>query len=149
MSGSAPRLQQQSSEAVTPITASQSGTVTADLNPATRLAIERTRIAHDRTMLAWIRTATSLITFGFTIYKLFQLEKIAGPGDRVISARGFAIIMISIGLISLLMAAVNNRQNIRMLRELNPAVPRSRAALLAALIAILGILALVSVIGRL
>ena len=25
-------------------------------------------------MMAWIRTATSLITFGFTIYKFFQLE---------------------------------------------------------------------------
>jgi uncharacterized membrane protein YidH (DUF202 family) len=26
-------------------------------------------------MMAWIRTATALITFGFTIYKFFQLER--------------------------------------------------------------------------
>ena len=25
-------------------------------------------------MLAWVRTAASLISFGFTIYKFFQLE---------------------------------------------------------------------------
>jgi uncharacterized membrane protein YidH (DUF202 family) len=25
-------------------------------------------------MMSWIRTATSLITFGFSIYKFFQLE---------------------------------------------------------------------------
>jgi putative membrane protein len=129
--------------------ATQSGTVTVDLNPATRLAIQRTRIAFDRTMLSWIRTAASLITFGFTIYKLFELEKIAGPNKGRIGPRTFALVMISIGLISLLMAAVNNRQNIGMLRELDPTVPRSRAALLAALIAVLGILAMVAVIGRL
>jgi uncharacterized membrane protein YidH (DUF202 family) len=41
------------------------------------LAVERTRVAYDRTMLAWTRTATSLITFGFTIYKFFQIDIVA------------------------------------------------------------------------
>ena len=40
----------------------------------TRLAIDRTRLAYERTMMAWIRTATSLITFGFSVYKFFQLD---------------------------------------------------------------------------
>jgi putative membrane protein len=46
----------------------------APLNISTRLAFDRTRLAHDRTMMAWVRTATSLITFGFAIYKFFQFE---------------------------------------------------------------------------
>jgi uncharacterized membrane protein YidH (DUF202 family) len=42
---------------------------------STRMAVERTRLAHERTLMAWIRTAISLITFGFSIYKFFQLER--------------------------------------------------------------------------
>ena len=41
------------------------------LDTSTRLAIQRTRLASERTLMAWIRTATSLIGFGFTIFKFF------------------------------------------------------------------------------
>ena len=44
------------------------------LDVGTRLAVDRTRLAYERTLMAWVRTATSLISFGFTIYKFFQLE---------------------------------------------------------------------------
>jgi putative membrane protein len=47
---------------------------TLALNSLTQLAFARTRAAYERMMMAWIRTATSLITFGFSIYKVFQLE---------------------------------------------------------------------------
>jgi len=46
----------------------------ATIDTGTRLAVDRTWLAHERTMLAWVRTAASLISFGFTIYKFFQLE---------------------------------------------------------------------------
>jgi putative membrane protein len=36
------------------------------------LAVERTMMGADRTLMAWIRTALSLYSFGFTIYKLLQ-----------------------------------------------------------------------------
>ncbi len=39
---------------------------------ATTLAFECTHVAYERIMLGWVRTATLLITFGFTIYKFFQ-----------------------------------------------------------------------------
>ena len=35
------------------------------------LPSETNYLAYERTMLAWIRTAVSLITFGFTLYKFF------------------------------------------------------------------------------
>ena len=38
----------------------------------TDLAAERTMMAADRTLMAWIRTSLSLMSFGFTIYKLLQ-----------------------------------------------------------------------------
>jgi putative membrane protein len=39
------------------------------LDASTRLAAQRTRLAQERTLMAWIRTCTSLIAFGFTIFK--------------------------------------------------------------------------------
>jgi putative membrane protein len=116
---------------------------------STRLAIERTRVAYDRTMMSWIRTATSLITFGFTIYKYFQLQRIAAPSERLIGPREFSLILISMGLCSLGVAVWQHGQGLLRLRALYPETPRSLAGWLAAMIALLGLLALIAVILRL
>ncbi len=42
---------------------------------------DKTFLAYTRTLLAWIRTSTSLLTFGFAIYKLLQQEA-EKPGDH-------------------------------------------------------------------
>ena len=118
-------------------------------NVSTRLAFDRTRLAYDRTMMAWVRTATSLISFGFAIYKFFQIEIGNGEPDRhLIGPREFALMMIGIGLLSLLLATIQHRRDRNALRAMNPEVPRSMAALLAGLIAILGIVAFLSVISQ-
>ena len=115
----------------------------------TELAFDRTRAAYERTMMSWIRTATALITFGFSIYKFFQIE---APGheqqNRLIGPREFAFMLVSIGLISLLLATLEHRQNIRALGAQYAGKRRSLAVLVAALISILGILALVAMIFR-
>ncbi len=119
------------------------------LDISTRLAFDRTRAAFERTMMSWIRTATSLITFGFSVYKFFQLE---APGrqrqNRLIGPREFAFMLVSIGLVSLLLATLEHRQNIRALGAQYAGKQRSLAVLVAALISILGILALVAMIFR-
>jgi putative membrane protein len=122
-----------------------------DVPLSTKLALDRTRLAHDRTLLAWVRTATSLISFGFTIYKFFQYLREKGevsPERYLIGPREFALVMISIGLFALLIATLQHRRDMRTLREEHPGVPRSLATVLAALISGLGILALISVIFR-
>ena len=119
------------------------------LDISTRLAFDRTRAAYERTMMAWIRTSTSLITFGFSIYKFFQIE-VPPPGrqNRIIGPHGFALILVSIGLFSLILATLEYRQNIRTLGAEFAGKLRSLAVLVAALISILGILALVVIIFR-
>jgi inner membrane protein YidH len=120
----------------------------AELDVSTKLAFDRTRVAYDRTLMAWIRTATSLISFGFAIFKFFQLELRIVQDGHLVGAREFAILMVGIGLLSLLMGTVEYRQNMQLLRAQNPDLPRSRTGILAGLIFILGILALVLVLLR-
>jgi putative membrane protein len=114
----------------------------------TRLAVDRTRLAYERTMMAWIRTAASLISFGFTIYKFFQLELKGPAAEHFIGPRGFALIMIGTGLVALALAGIQHRESLRLMKETYGTLPRSVAGPVAALIALLGILALVAVSVR-
>jgi putative membrane protein len=124
-------------------------TVAPSLNTATRLAFERTRLAYERTMMAWVRTGTSLITFGFAVYKFFQFEMagkdVAGP---LIGARGFGLVLIGIGLLSLLLGTLEHRRDLKALRAGYPGMPASVSAVVAVLMGALGALALVAVIVR-
>jgi putative membrane protein len=120
-----------------------------ELDTSTRLAFERTRASFERTMMSWIRTATSLITFGFSVYKFFQLEVPASKsGKHLVGPREFALILVSIGLVSLVLATFEYRQNIRALGGQYGGSPRSLAVLMAALISLLGIVALILMILR-
>ena len=117
------------------------------LDTSTRLAFDRTRVAYDRTMMAWIRTATALISFGFGIYKFFQLELgRAQKGDRLIGPREFSLMMVGTGLLALMLGILEHWQNTRALGEQYPGMPRSRAGAVAALIWILGMLAFIAII---
>ncbi len=122
---------------------------TAVLDDSTRLAFDRTRAAYERTMMSWIRTATSLITFGFSIYKFFQIETPpAGMQNRLIGPREFALMLVSIGLVSLLLATLEHRQNIRALGAQHAGKRRSLAVLVAAALLFLGVIALTAMILR-
>jgi putative membrane protein len=113
----------------------------------TSIAFETMRASYERIMMAWISTATSLITFGFSIYKFFQLEAPgAGPKNRLIGPREFAFALVSIGLFSLLLATVEHRQSVRALAAQYGAKRYSLAGVVAGLITILGICALLAMI---
>jgi len=118
---------------------------------ATQLAIERTRLAHERTLMAWVRTATSLISFGFTIYKFFQFVREEGKiqqPEHLFGPHNFALIMILAGLVSLVLATVQHWQSMKMLRAQSPQAPFSLAMILAVLVAGLGLLGSLAVIFR-
>jgi putative membrane protein len=119
------------------------------LDRSTRLAFDRTWVAYERTMLAWVRTATSLITFGFSVYKFFQIiREGAGPPNRFVGARQFGIILVGIGLASLALATLEYRQNIRSLGKEYEGRRRSLAVIVAALVSVLGVVAISLMIFR-
>jgi putative membrane protein len=102
--------------------------------------------------MAWIRTATSLISFGFTIYKFFQAlheQNAAVPHpERIIGSRGYALVMIIIGLVALILATVQHRRDVKALRAHYPDFPYSLATMIAILVAGLGLLGLFIVFFR-
>jgi putative membrane protein len=117
------------------------------LDTGTKLAVERTRLAHERTMMAWVRTAASLISFGFTIYKFFQIErKGLEPGNGLIGSRGFALIMICTGVFALVIAAVQHHANLREMKESYGMLRKSVAGPVAGLVGVLGLLAIAGVL---
>ena len=121
------------------------------MDASTRFAFERTILSHERTLMSWVRTATSLITFGFSIYKFFQLELGASVRPRipqVLGAREFAMIMIAIGLVALILATIQNWQYRQQLRKHHLKIPLSLSSVVGALISFLGLLAMLAAIFR-
>ena len=101
----------------------------------TELAFQRTVLAHERTLMAWVRTATSMISFGFTLYKFFQeLSNKPESTQRLFTPRVVGMLMILFGLIGLLLAQIQHRQAMKRLRQDFPAAQRSVASVLGVLI---------------
>lgn len=123
---------------------------TEEVDTSTKLAYERTRLAYERTMQAWIRTATSLITFGFSVYKFFQLERPPGfKQTSIIGSREFGEILVLLGIGSLVLATIEYRGRERELEKQWPHERRRSLAIwLAGAMSILGVLALISMFVR-
>jgi putative membrane protein len=115
---------------------------------STEMACDRTWLAHERTLMAWVRTATSMITFGFTVYKFFQFEVAHGARSGVLTPRDFGLIMISIGLITLLLAIVSRRKQTAALSKQLRQTRRSLSEVVAILMFAFGILLLAATVLR-
>jgi putative membrane protein len=98
--------------------------------------------------MAWVRTATSLISFGFTIYKGFQYLQQSQGARHGLSPRDFALAMIGLGIGSLTLATFQHRRDLQVLEAQYGKMPHSTAQIVATVVAGLGILALVLVALR-
>jgi len=120
----------------------RSGSYTERMSPATELSVDRTFMAQERTLMAWIRTSTSLISFGFSIYKFFQyLAETEGATQihKLFGPREFAISMISIGITALGIGIVDHRRDSKILEQTYGKKYRSSADKLALLIFVVGV----------
>ena len=119
-------------------------------NTSTELARERSREAADRTLLAWIRTALSLIGFGFGIGKFYDYMQTAGIQrelDPIRSTLIFGAGFIVLGVLGLAAAVI---QHARLLRRLDEAEyvyapPLPLGMIMAMLLLLIGVFGLVAV----
>ena len=105
------------------------------------LGLHRTFLAHDRTLMAWIRTSTSLISFGFGIYKFFEyLRETEGRHfAQRFGPREFAICMVGIGIFALVLATVQYKRTIKSLEREYGETYKSLAGELAMLLGLMGV----------
>ena len=120
-----------------------------DIDTATQLSAERTRLAYEGTLLSWVRTAISLITFGFAIYKFSaDLRGNNAEQARWLGSATIALIMIVAGLLTLFLSALQYRHDITVLRLQFGTKGRSSALWLAAVVSGVGFITMIAVILR-
>jgi putative membrane protein len=84
----------------------------------TTLAIDRTLMAADRSLMAWIRTALSMISFGFTIYKLLQGFAAAGTElAKASSPRAMGLFLTGLGTLAMVFGTVEYWVRLKELRR--------------------------------
>ena len=106
----------------------------------TDLAATRTLMAADRTLMAWLRTALSLLSFGFTIYKV--LEGFAQAGrvlPREQTPRNVGLFLTAMGTAAMVMGTIEYLQTIRELRHLRPVRLLRPSFVMALLMSVAGV----------
>jgi len=120
---------------------------------STRLAMDRTYWAAERTLMGWIRTALSMISFGFTIGKIGQaLESVDVKGlrgMRVIGVDSIAYFLVILGTMSLLAATVQYSRRVYELQVHGQRVRPSIAFIVALVLCLMGVVAFSSLVGKL
>jgi len=118
-----------------------------ETDASTILSVQRTRLASERTLMGWIRTAVSLISFGFTISKALEYAEADHlvPGVRPQAPMVLGLTLIILALVALFFACI---QHVLFVRHL-PATGTGRQVwdltlLMAASIAILGLLIIIN-----
>ena len=98
------------------------------------------------------RTSSSLITFGFSIYKFFQLERDVGKEflrSQVVGPRQFSMILMIIEVVSRVVATIQHRHQMKILKIEYENMPMSTAGIVAGVVSVLGLGAIFVVIFRL
>jgi len=115
----------------------------------TDLAVSRTVMAADRSLMAWIRTALSMISFGFTIYKLLESFKEHGVALRTNeSPRNMGLFLIGIGTLSMLMGTAEYIFRIKDLREFEKTRYLTPSLIMAIIMSLTGLSLFLSIAVR-
>jgi putative membrane protein len=114
------------------------------------LPVMNTLMAADRTLMSWTRTSLSLLSFGFTIYKILEGFQDAG-GKFVVRTdvpRNAGLFLTGMGTLAMVMGTIEYWQTLKVLHQ--PRIfGRPRSPLIMALImSVAGILLFFSITAR-
>jgi len=125
-------------------------------NLTNELSKERNRAAYDRTLMAWIRTAISLIGFGFAIaksYEYIQMDEMEKTGrfiDQIHAPLWFGMSFIVLGMVCILGGVIQYREVMKQLQssQFTYSEPRPLAKIIALILLIIGVFALITIFQR-
>jgi putative membrane protein len=124
----------------------------------TGMSFQRTRLSADRTLMSVIRTSLSLISFGFTIYQVFEKMKTA---DVIVSAaapRHFGVTLVALGIAMLVLGIIYELRFMLSLRwerenmaregliHAESAFPPSMTLLTAVILLLIGVAAILNMV---
>jgi inner membrane protein YidH len=124
----------------------------------TGMSFQRTRTSADRTLMSVIRTSLSLISFGFTIFQVFQ--KLRDQSLLAGAARNFGVALALLGIAMLVIGILYHVQFMLGLREARKEMtaaglihgeshfPPSPTLIAALLLLAIGIVAMISMVFR-
>jgi putative membrane protein len=116
----------------------------------TDLAANRTRMAADRSLMAWVRTGLSMISFGFTLYKL--LEGFQEKGAAVVdthSPRTVGMFLTGLGTVAIVMGTVEYWHRRKELLVYGPVSFLRPAFVMAMIMSLTGLFLFFGIISRL
>ena len=125
-------------------------------NLTNELAKERNRAAYDRTLMAWIRTAISLIGFGFAIaksYEYIQMDEMEKTGrfiDQIHAPLWFGMSFIVLGMLCILGGVIQYGEVVKRIQsaQFTYGEPRPLVKIVALILLIIGIFALITLFQR-
>jgi putative membrane protein len=83
----------------------------------TGMSFQRTRMSADRTLMSVIRTSLSLISFGFTIFQVFDKAHDHGLITHAAAPRTFGVTLVALGILMLVVGIIYHVQFMIGLRE--------------------------------
>jgi putative membrane protein len=117
----------------------------------TNLAIKRLAISAERTLMAWIRTAISMIGFGFTIFKFFQYMYEESPAALIRHAetpRNLGMTLVALGTLALAVAVWQHRVFLKDIGESQPLNAWTISFVVAIVVVLIGVLTFCGVLLR-
>jgi putative membrane protein len=116
----------------------------------TDLALERTLMAADRSLMAWVRTALSMISFGFTIYKLLDaFQEKGGDLSRAQSPRAMGLFLTGLGTVAMVMGVLEYWYRLKGLRQLGQFRIIQPTLIMAAIMSFTGLFMFIGIVSKL
>ena len=109
---------------------------------------DRSRLIAERRLMAWVRTAFSMIAFGFGSCKFLQFigEQGKVPLPRPDAPRNVGLALMGIGTFAITAACIQHWKQLKSLRSDQPCQPWDLTLIVACLTALLGFLLFGSVL---
>lgn len=126
----------------------------------TGMSFQRTRMSAERTLMSVIRTSLSLISFGFTIYQVFEKLRDAGTISHAGAPLNFGITLVCLGIVMLTIGIIYHIQFMLGLRHERNAMhaeglihaesrfPPSVTLVTAMILLVVGLFAILSMLFR-